>query len=98
MLYKAACTAKIPKPRTGIMSLFVEDDEEDTQWEIAHLPAEETSRSQDSMKQKSPFDGKGKSTASLDLNFFIEPKGEWEVLSKYTRCSGTDASHFLLRI
>jgi hypothetical protein len=74
------------------MSLFVEDNEEDTQWEITHLRANETARSQGSVEQKSPFDGKGKSTASLDLKFLIEPIGEWEELTKYTRCSGTDAN------
>jgi hypothetical protein len=72
------------------MSLIVEDNEEDTLWEIAHLRANETVRSQGSMQQKSPFDGMGKSTASLDLNFLIEPKGEWEELTRYTRCSGMD--------
>lgn len=74
------------------MSLLVEDNEEDTQWEIAHLRANDTARLQGSMEQKSPFDGKGKSTASLDLNFLLEPKGEWEKLTKYTRCSSMDAN------
>lgn len=72
------------------MPPFVEGIEEDTQWEITHLRANETARSQGSMEQKSPFDGKDKSTASLDLNFLIEPKGEWEELSRYTRCNGMD--------
>jgi hypothetical protein len=77
------------------MSLFVEDNEEDTQWEIVHLRGNETARSQGSMEQKSPFDGKDKSTASLNLNFLIEPKGEWEELTKYTRCSGMEARDLL---
>jgi hypothetical protein len=78
------------------MSLLVEDNEEDPQWDIAHLRANETARLLGSMQQKSPFDSKGESTASLDLNFLIEPKSEWEELAKYTRCIGTEASYLLL--
>lgn len=77
------------------MSLVIEDNEEDTEWEIAHLRANEIARSQGSIEQESPFDRKGKSTASLDLNFLIEPKGMWEELTRYTRCSGTDDSGLL---
>lgn len=78
------------------MALPVDTNEEDPRWEIAHLRANETARSLGSMEQKSPFDGKGKSTASLDLNFLIEPKAEWEELATYTRCNGRDANHLLL--
>jgi hypothetical protein len=77
-------------------TLFVEDDEEDTQWHITHLPVNKTVRSQVVMKQKSPFDGKDKSTASLDLNFLIEPKREWEELSQFTRCNGTNTNSTIL--
>lgn len=77
------------------MSVSVEDNEEDILWEIAHLRANETVPFQGSMEQKSPFGGKGKSTASLDLNFLIEPKGEWELLTRYTRCSGMDVKDIL---
>jgi hypothetical protein len=77
------------------MSLFIEDNDEDTLWEIAHLPANETVRSQGSIEQKSPFDVKCKSAVSLDLNFLIEPKGDWEELTRYTRCSGMDVKDLL---
>jgi hypothetical protein len=78
------------------MPLVVGEFEDDTQWEITHLRANETARSEGSMQQKSPFHGKGKSTASLDLNFLIKPKGEWEELSRYTVCNGMGIKDSLL--